>query len=162
MKLNAALKKLKASSVFKKFTKEHPDFYLVHAFKMLEEKESDWQIGYYSKKKDKMVVFDVGKKIILSPESEVFNKEGSVEGIDMAKVRVSSEKALETAERHIKKKYVGEQVTRRIVILQKIERLMWNLTFVTAAFNIINLKIDADSGKIFHDERTSILQLGKQ
>ena len=162
MQLKPAIKRLESSSIFKKFKKSHPDFYLVHAFMMVEQGLSPWQIGYYSKKKDRIVVFDVGDKIEQSPESEVFKKGGSVKKIDMGKVKVGFDKALEMAEKHVKEKYGGEPVNKRFAILQNLERLCWNITFVTAAFNLINMKLDAATGKMFHDEKTSILKLGKQ
>jgi len=162
MQLKLVIKKLEASSMFKKFKEKHPDFYLVHAFMMVEKGLSEWQIGYYSKKKDKIVVFDVGKEIQQNPESDVFKKGGSVKKVELDKVKMSFDDALELADKHIKKKYSAESVTKKIFILQKVDNLMWNVTFVTQAFNLINLKIDAATGKMFHDERTSILKLGKQ
>ncbi|MFH1506437.1 MAG: hypothetical protein ABIE94_05625 [archaeon] len=162
MQLKPAIERLEASSKFKKFKKTHPDFYLVHAFMMVEEGLCPWQIGYYSKKKDRIVVFDVAEDIKMSPESEVFKKGGSVKKIDLTKINISFDKALEIAEKHVKEKYSGEPVNKRFAILQELERLLWNVTFVTAAFNLINMKLDAETGDLFHDERTSILNLGKQ
>jgi len=50
-----------------------------------------------------------------------------------------------------------------IAILQNLENLgnVWNLTFVIAAFNTLNMKINAENGKIVEHKLSSILSFKK-
>lgn len=163
MLLKKAIKILEASKEFKKFQKKNPDFYLVHAFTIIENIQEDWQVGYYSKTKDRVVVFMVGKKITLSPEEEVFKKpEKKVSKLNIKKVKINLEKAVEKAQALVDTKYKGEIVNKTIVIVQNLKKELYNITLVTLAMNIINIRVDASNGDILHHTRQSIMGLGKQ
>ncbi len=109
MNFKEALEKLKKSKEFKSWIKEHKEAYLAHGFVMIDGKDStEWQIGYYVKKHDKMVSFFVEDEIKVSPETEVFKKEATeVNVLDDSKVKIEFKKAvgifkklqLETADR---------------------------------------------------------------
>ncbi|MFH1770165.1 MAG: hypothetical protein ABH828_01270 [archaeon] len=163
MLLKRAIEILEKSKEFKGFKKENPDFYLAHAFTIIDKIQEDWQIGYYSKTRDKVVVFIVGKKITITPEEEVFKKpEKKITGLDMKNVKIDLEKAVEQAQFLVDTKYKGEIVSKTIVIVQNLEKELYNMTLVTLAMNIINIKVDAVTGKVIHHERQSIMGLGKQ
>jgi len=178
MLLKTAVKKIESSKVFKDFKNRNPDFYLAHAFTIIDKIQQDWQTGYYSRTKDKVVVFMIGKEtqsrksagmpkekllsITRSQEEEVFKKPGErVKKLDLKKVKINLEKAIDISEKLLKKKYPAEIVTKTIVILQHLETELYNLTLVTKSLNIINIKIDANNGKVLHESRQSILGLKK-
>jgi hypothetical protein len=158
-----AIKKLEAYAPFKEFIKINKDSYLVHAFTMIEDASSklpidSWQIGYYDDKKDRITIFDVGKKITQSPDSEVFKKDKTIKRLDIKKISFELEKALELTNKTISEKYPTEIVSKKIILLQNIkEGTLWNITYVTMRFNVFNLKIDASSGEIVHTSFESLL-----
>ena len=52
----------------------------------------------------------------------------------------------------IDEKYNGEESTKKIIILQQFEAPTWNITYVTSAMNVLNVKIDATNGKIISEK----------
>ncbi|MFH1590142.1 MAG: hypothetical protein ABIB43_06260 [archaeon] len=163
MILKKAIEKIESSDVFKAFKKDNPDFYLAHAFTIIERVQQEWQVGYYSKTKDKVVVFLAKKEIEKSPEEEVFKKPGKkVKELKLANIKVGLERAIDISNKVIDEKYSAEYLTKTIVILQNLETEMYNLTLVSQSMNIINIKIDAKSGKVLSEGRQSIMGLRKE
>jgi len=164
MKLKEGIAKLEGSKVFKDFLDENPDHYLAHAFMMYGTDE--WQIGYYGKKEDKVVVFMVqeGEDVKRNPAEEVFKKpESKIKELNLEDVKIDLEEAIGIADKLMKEKYPVENVTKTIVIVQNLDKVVYNLTIVTHTFNIINVKINAGSGEIISESKHSILgDLGYQ
>ncbi len=153
MELKAVLKKLKESSEFKEWFKNNNHTYFSYAFTMIENNEqADWQIGYYDKKKNKVITFIVQEReITIKPEEDIFKKpDMEVKEIDMDKVKLKLDDVLDKADKLHKEKYSKELILKKIVILQNLEDFgnIWNLTFVTQSFSTLNIKIKTDDGKI--------------
>lgn len=162
MEVKKAIKKLEGSEEFKEFIKENPHYELAHAFTMINSVQGPWQIGYYSKEKDKVVVFEVDKKITRGEEEEVFKEPGKkVNGLDLEEVDITLEKAIDIANKTCKKKYPAEKVNKTIAILQTLKKAVFNITLTTASFNMINMRINAQTGKVENINIQSILTLGK-
>ncbi|MBU0472211.1 MAG: hypothetical protein KKF89_01065 [Nanoarchaeota archaeon] len=162
MLLKKAIEKIESSKAFKDFKEENPEFYLAHAFTIIDKIQQEWQVGYYGKKRDKVVVFITGETITKSPEEEIFKKPGHhVKELDLKKVKLTLETAINKAEELVKKKYSAEIVNKIICILQNLETELYNLTLITQAFNIINIRIDAKNGEVLRESRQSILGLKK-
>jgi hypothetical protein len=163
MILKDAIKKTEETKTYKDWAKKNKDYCLVHAFTMLDEqdKKYNWQLGYYSKEKDKLVVIETEPEIKIGSEEDVFKKEGVVNQLDFKKVKVSVQKAMTICDELLQKKYSAQTITKRIILLQKIEKEIYNLTLVTRAFGIINIKIDAVTGEVISDNIQSIMGLGK-
>ncbi|MBN2052443.1 PepSY domain-containing protein [Candidatus Woesearchaeota archaeon] len=164
MNIKDALKKVEASRAFKQFRKEHKDYYLVHCFAMVAEGEKDykWELGYYSEKRDKLVVFEAGQEITMRPEEDAFKKEGTIKKLELGKVKASVAKVLKACDELVQKKYPGKSITKRIIILQNLETQVYNITLVTLSFDILNIRVDAVSGKILSDNIQNIMSLGKR
>lgn len=163
MLLKTAIKHVETSNIFKEFKKENPEVFLAHAFTIIHNLQGDWQLGYYSKTKDKVVVFEIGKQITRSPEEEVFKKpEDRVKPLNMKNVSITLEDAIEIAEKLVKEKYSAEIVSKIIAILQNLGTEIFNLTLITQTFNIINVRIDSKTGKILSEARQSIMGLRKE
>jgi hypothetical protein len=157
MVLDKVMKQLESSKIFKEWRKENENYYLVHAFLMIDPKVKQvWQIGYYNKKNDKIVTFDVGDEIFQNPESDVFKKEGVVNPLDLKKVKVDYNKALKIAEKFAKEHYPNYKIGKKILILQNLDKEVWNMTFVGISFETLNIKIDAKEGKIFYHNLSKI------
>ncbi|MBU1198544.1 MAG: hypothetical protein KKF46_02475 [Nanoarchaeota archaeon] len=164
MILKDAVKKVEESKVFKAFIKEHSDYYLVHCFTMFDEGERKhkWELGYYSQKTDKMVVFETDPKVNMKPEEEAFKKEGTVKKLEISKVKISPSSALEISTGLVKNKYPAQLITKRIVILQNLDKQVYNITLISANFSILNIRIDSSTGEVLQDNIQNIMSLGKR
>jgi uncharacterized membrane protein YkoI len=75
---------------------------------------------------------------------------------------VSVGKALKACDELVASKYPGKSVTKRIIILQNLEAQVYNITLVTLSFDIINIKVDAVTGKVLADNIQNIMSLGRR
>jgi len=164
MIIKQIIKKVEANKLFKSFIKKHPDYFLAHCFAMASQgdKKFKWELGYYSEKTDKLVVFETEPNVNMRPEEEAFKKEGTIKKLDIKKVKVSITKAMKICDGIIDKKYPNRNITKSIIILQNLEKQMYNITFVTISFDILNIKIDASTGEVLSDNIQNIMGLGKQ
>ena len=161
MLLKKAIDKIEGSKVFKDFKKENTEYYLAHAFTMIDKVQGDWQVGYCNKN-DKVVVFEAGKEVEKKPEEKIFKKpDDTVNKLDLKKVELDLEKGVEIAEDLLEEKYKGEFVTKIIAILQNLETELYNITLVTQSFNLVNVRVDAKTGKVLKHSKESILGLKK-
>jgi len=153
-------KKLIESDEFKKFQENEEGFFLAHASIIKEVgKNATWEFGYYHAGRDRMVIFNT-EPISRSSEQEVFKKGLTINPLDISKVKVTYEQAMQIAEKVRQEKYKGEPINKYIVILQNLHKQVWNVTLITSAFNIINIKIDAKTGEVISTNKHSVLDLG--
>ena len=166
MDLKPVLRKLEESSDFKKWKQENKNTYLSYAFKIPQEMLSEWQIGFYNKKKDKITTFTIeGGNIKIKPEEGVFKKERTkVNEIQLTKVKLTFDDAIEKADEFQQKNYPRDKSIKTIVILQNMHNLgnIWNITYITKAFNTLNMKIDAENGKILQHQLSSVFSFRKE
>jgi len=141
--------------------------YLVHYFVMLDEefKPADsWQLGFYNKETTEIQTFSVSEPVLAVDKSKAFlhdNKE--VEKLDISKVKTNFTSAIEEAKKLRLEKYKSQQIARAIVILQSLDKkITWNITFFTLNFCVLNIKVDAESGKVYHHEFGSLLHWGNK
>ncbi|MBU1974915.1 MAG: hypothetical protein KKG59_00770 [Nanoarchaeota archaeon] len=153
MVLREIVKNVESSPEYKKFHKENPDYHLASVFSV---GNVEWNVGYYSKKSDKMVTFDTNP-IKMNPPDDVFKKEGTVHSLDMTKVKTRIDQVNRICDELTTKKYKTTDVTKKIIILQHHEQLIYNITLLTSTFNVINIRIDASNGNILHDSMSSAL-----
>jgi dynactin complex subunit len=133
MNFKEAIKKLDKSEIFKKETG-----ILSHAFIMPPNEE--WQLGFYNKKTDKVITYFVKETIEKSPPAEVM-KENPVNELNISKVNISLKEALEFAENE-----TNSEINKKIVVLQNIDiGQVWNITFLTKDFKVVNFKIDSEN-----------------
>jgi len=161
-----SVKKLEDSKEFKDFKKQNKEAYLAHVFYMLDEANQDIvQIGYYNKSKDRITTFVVeGDNITKNPEAEVFKEqEIMMKPIDLSKVKINVNEAVDIAEKLQKDKYKQEIPVKKIAILQHLPLgQVWNITFVTQTFKTLNIKIDSGTKKIVSEKLLSIIEFGKR
>jgi len=180
MALKDIIKKVEKNKSFKSFIKANPDYYLAHCFSMIDEGKKDkeekakgkgtgakkqavkWELGYYSLKTDKIVVFETEPKINMRPEEDAFKKEGIIKKLDIAKVKISISKALKVCDELVDKKYPNRSITKKIIILQNLDKQIYNITLVTLSFDILNIRIDAITGEVLSDNIQSIMTLGRK
>ena len=167
MDLKPALKKLEESQNFKTWRKKNKNTYISYAFKIPQEMGSnDWQFGFYNNKKDKITTFViVGDNIKIRPEEEIFKKEDmKVNEIQLDKVKLTFDNAIEKADEFQQKNFPKDKSIKTIAILQNSQELgnIWNITYITEAFNTLNMKIDASNGRMLEHNLSSILSFRKE
>lgn len=161
MSVKAQHQKLVENEVFAKWKQKNDHCYLAHAFMMLDaENNGEWQFGFYNDQTDLMITFfiDAGG-VSQSPETEIFkHEESKVRELNMDDVKVDFEESLAAADKCQNEDYKGEIPIKKIFILQNIEQgVVWNISYLTAKFNVLNLKIDASSKEILEHKKISML-----
>lgn len=146
--------------VFKEFKQAHPDAYLVHVFQMKKIKDLDEQVGYYDPKTKEVTTFSRDPVKLIASDKTFNPEQEDLKELDMKTVSVSVDEALAAAQKVLDKHYSAQNVTQEICILQHLDTQLWNLTLVTNAFNMINIRVDAASGKVTSHEQRSIMNLG--
>jgi hypothetical protein len=159
------IKQLESSEEFKDFKAKNKEAFLTHVFYMLDEANKNCvQIGYYNPKKDRITTFIVeGSCITKTAEAEVFKEQETVmKPLDMSRVKIDVSEAVEIAEKLQKDKYPADSPIKKIAILQHLPvGQVWNITFVTAIFKTLNIKIDSATKKVVSDKLISIAEFGK-
>ena len=166
MDLKPALKNLEESKEFKAWRKKNKNTYISYAFKIPQEMGSnDWQFGFYNSKKDKITTFVItGDSIKIRPEEEIFKKEDmKVKKIQLDKVNLTFDNAIGKADEFQQKNFSKDKSIKTIVILQNSQEFgnVWNITYITEAFNTLNMKIDASNGRMLEHNLSSILSFRK-
>jgi len=167
MDLKPTLKKLENSSNFKKWRQKNKNTYFSYAFRIPQEMESDdWQLGFYDKKKDRVTTFAIsGNDIDIKPEEEIFKKEDmKVNEIEIDKVKIKLDDVMAKANEFQENNFPNDKSVKTIVILQNMPKLgnIWNITYVTEAFNTLNMKIDASNGKVLEHNLSSVFSFKKE
>jgi hypothetical protein len=69
------------------------------------------------------------------------------------------DEALSKAQEVVKDNYPAHLLSKAIVLLQKLPEFgqIWNITVITHTFNVINIKIDAESSKVIKHGMESLL-----
>ena len=161
MDLKPALQKLEQSQYFRKWKQKNKNTYFSYAFKIPQEMhDDDWQLGFYNGKNEKITTFVIAKDSIgLRPEEDVFKKENtSVKKIELDRVKLTFDNAMSKAMEFQEKNYPKDKSVKTIAILLNMAGIgnVWNITYVTEAFNTLNIKIDASSGKVLEHNLASI------
>jgi uncharacterized membrane protein YkoI len=160
MEIKDLIKRLEESKEFKDWKEKNKDSFLAHIFKMLDDaNKDDWQIGFYNKD-DTMTTFIITPADIKIAETEnIFKKpEAKIQKLDLEKVKVDITKSLETAEKIQTTEYKQETPFKIITILQKLDLgQVYNITYVTQTFKVLNFKIDAKNGKVLKKTLQTIM-----
>jgi len=163
MKAKKALETLQASEEFKQWHKEHPNAFLSHVFCMLDDNKEDWQVGYHNRDDDMVTAFELKEKVnICEPEKPFKRDDYEVQELDIDNVKITLEKAVETAKGIQEEHYKGDLPFKTIIILQNIEEgQIYNITYVTLTFKTLNIKIDAATGEVKNHELVALIQTPK-
>jgi hypothetical protein len=166
MELKPALKKLEQSQDFRKWHDEHKYTYFSYAFKIPQEMPNEWQLGFYDRKKDRITTFVISNEgIRIRPEEEVFKKEETeVSKIQTDKIKLTFDNAMAKANEFQQKTFPKDKSIKTIAILQNIGKFgnVWNITYITEAFNTLNMKISASNGKVLEHNLSSVFSFRKE
>ena len=142
--------RLQDSESFKDWKKNNSESYLTHAFTMYETNQNNgWQFGYYDKTSDKITTFVMEEEIKTMPPAEVLKRDDLLNELDIQKVEIDLQNALNKASTIQKENYKGQDPMKIVVLLQNLkEGFVWNLTYLTVTFKTLNVKISAQSGDV--------------
>lgn len=166
MKLKDVIEKLEADSGFKEWREKNKQYFLAHAFMMMDkENENIWQIGYYDPKKDVVTTFIIeGDNVKISSELNVFKRPDSkVEELDISKVKIGTFEAIEKAEAVMAKEYSKAVPMKMFFIIQKLAEhgYIFNVTFITHDFKTINIRLSSENGEVLHHNMDTLLDFKK-
>ena len=161
MELQTLIQNLKEDVNFKAWHKQHADYFLATAFFMIHElKREPWQIGYYNPKQKKMVIFTPSEESWQhSGEQEILKSKEEIELLNIEKVTLSIEDALQQGEECLQE-YPSQRSTQQLFIVQqKKEETLFNITFFTQSLKTINVKMDAQTGKILQHSLQDLMKV---
>lgn len=156
------LERLAKSGEFRKWKQGHKGYFLAHFFKINEKgADSPWQIGYCNPESNSIASFSVAEeKAVFEDESKPFHKPGSkIDELKPEDIGIDYDVALEKAESVRKSKYKEESILKSFMILQSIEKKpMYNITFFTASFRSLNIKLSSKDGSVISDQLIDFLK----
>ena len=157
--IKSFLSALENSEQFNIWRESHKNAYLCSAFSIGPDIDKiTWQLDFYNPDDMKITSFVEQNNIIRNQEESVFKKpETQVKELNLSKVKVDLKKAIEKLERFKKKKYPKENSTQKIFVLQNLDSMLWNITYITSSFNIFIVKVDAVNGKIISSDLIPIM-----
>ncbi len=119
-----------------------------------------WQIDFYDKDSDKITSYLMESKIKVNENSEAFKKpETKIEILDIKEIKTSLNEAYKKAQKISELKM--EKPTKIIVTLQQQKKPVWNISFITERFNILNIRINAGTGRVMEEKLVSMLSFKK-
>jgi len=158
MDLHVTLADLTKHVLFKEWHSSNPNYFLAHAFVMLDEENKDtWQIGFYNAEKERMVTFIVSPNNVQKTEDQEILSSGTpIQRLLPEKVMLTVDDALQKAKACYDEHYKAEITVKQFFIIQTGKSCtMFNITYFTRAMKTINIKIDASTGQVFkHSSQT--------
>ncbi len=153
-KLKNTVEKVEECEDFVNWKSEHQEGYLVSAF--FNNKIGEWQIHYYDPAKDEMSVFNIENDVISIDSDEIFRKEKTkINELHLEDIKIES--VDELIKKLVDEKYNSEEEANKIIIIQQTEFPVWNVTYVTKALNVLNVRINAITGEIIEEHFESIM-----
>ncbi|MFH1173720.1 MAG: PepSY domain-containing protein [archaeon] len=147
-----AFSRLQESPLFAGHTK---DCYLVHVFSMFGQA---WQFGYYHPETDKVIVFTVADAVSVEPPQEAAKEGRTILQLHIENVTVSPDRALAILEKRRQAEFPADLPDKTILLLQRLDRPVWNITLITLTFAILNAKIDAETGEVLSLKKETLLR----
>jgi hypothetical protein len=167
MNIAELFSKLRQTEKFKDWQGKNPDAKPVHVFMMLEPgADVQFDIGFYDSDKKLMTSFVTNESfgnVSVNESKEIFAKDQqSIKPLDEEKVKLSFKDAFEISHKLQKEKYRQHEPIKEVVILQNLDvGQVWNITYITKTFETLNIKVDAENGKVVEDGLHKIFSFGK-
>mgnify|MGYP001066127870 CR=1 FL=1 len=164
--LKKIINNVMSSESFKEELGSSHDYYPAHIFLQLDknyEATNNCQVGFYSKEKDNLCMFEIIKEEsnFLAYE-EAFKEGGVIEELQIENEDVSFQTAKDKFLELCKEKYPAEIINNYIVIAQNIKgNNVLNCTAISLSFAMISIHIDIESLEIIFEQKNSILDLKK-
>ena len=153
--LKKKLGELKDSDRFKDWNKKHFDSYLCSIFA-----GEKLQFDFYDPEKDKITSFT--ENGIIEDQEILRREKKKLPELKLNTVKVDLEEIVKIIKKLINEKYKGENPNKKIIFLQGFEdKIVWNVTYITSNFNILNVKVDSINGEILYEKIESALNWKK-
>lgn len=141
-KLKKAISKLESSNI-------KPKGFLCNAFIMCEFSklyEQDWKLDFYDKETDTITSYTINDQITKEDvEDKIYKKDSEiVNELKIDQINPNFNNILQICKEEIKNNFPD----KIIIILQSNPEPVWNISFITKEFRLINIKIDAVTQKI--------------
>ncbi|MBS3108266.1 hypothetical protein J4409_00170 [Candidatus Woesearchaeota archaeon] len=155
---------LKNLEEFKEYKNKYPNSYLCAGFMIMESNDgSKWQLDYYCPDNDHITTFCLKDKVEVKESKAVHRDKKKIRELNLENVDIGLNEALEITSSLRDKNYPGEKANKIIVILQNIEKKeIWNVTYLTASFKVLNTNIDAQTGGIMKEKLENVLNFKLQ
>lgn len=161
MLIKTKLEKLKKDKIFKDWHNKNKHCFLAHIF-ISSNNLDEFHYGFYDKKTDKITSFIVNSEIKKSKAEEIFKKpDAKIAELKINEINLDIGQALEKAKEILNDKYKNEGIVKYFVILQVLDKQLYNMSHVTNTMFLINLKINAKDGKLLKENKTSLMQFRK-
>ncbi|MBI2175759.1 hypothetical protein HYU40_00200 [Candidatus Woesearchaeota archaeon] len=134
---------------------------------------NEWLLSYYDKDDDTFTTFSSlgGQR---ATKEQAFKKGKTLPELKTGSVKAEVWDSIRAAEEVRSKKYKGEGASSIIAILQplsgeeifagtdKAKKVagpipVWNITYITTSYNIVNIKVDAGTGKLLSDTMSGVM-----
>ena len=141
--------RLEGSKQFKQWKAKHRDAFFYLVFSMFGDKgEPEFELSYYSPLKREATIFLCGEEPSLKDTDKLFGDKAP-QRLSLTNVKIDFEKAMEKGRQFQEERYSGESPLKNIVMLQMIKgKPTWNITFFTVGFSTLNIRIDAEKGRV--------------
>ncbi len=157
MTFKEQLQKIKSTELYKDIDE---NAYLTHVSMIEEEnKKSSWEYGFFNPETQKITVIE-SEPLKLREPDDVLNRDGDVAELNLDEVELSVEELYKLVDKVAEDKNAS-LITKKILILQKLnEGVVWNVTYLTKDYNLLNIKVNAKNGAVLHTEFHSVFDLG--
>ncbi|MEK6932696.1 MAG: hypothetical protein AABW56_02780 [Nanoarchaeota archaeon] len=148
--------KLLNNKEFKSWKDKHKDAYLSSCVLMSDPGQKEiWNFDFYIPKKNKITTFSVDEKLEIKEDQKIFEQNHKkLKEINLEKIKFN----LNDVNKLIDKEFKNIKILKKIIILQYIETLLWNVSLLGTDFNLHNVRIDVENGKTLDKSSTSLLQ----
>ena len=143
------------SEKFKQFKEENSNSFLSSVFL-----DKTWQFNFSNDKK--ITTFFIKDSLVETEESDVYEINKEIKELNLEDVKINLEKAEELIKKVMEKEKINETVNKKIIILQQRQVPIWNLTYITSALNVFNIRINAISGEILEQKFENIMKFKGQ
>lgn len=166
MKINEIIKSVEASKEYNEFKKNNKDSFLLSLFFIVSPKfefEIE-QVNYFLPKDNKVMSFILNNDGIKTKLDELYNKQSHLEKTNNEldiRIKVDLEEMKSVIDEKISNKKNGD-LTKTILVFQELNgKPCWNLTFMFSGLKLLNIIIDAKTGKIDKEEVTNLADMMK-
>lgn len=131
-----------------------------YTFVKRDEEIGGWNLNYYDPAEKNTTNISINEKGSETGFAQEPFRRKPPQKLDIDEVEISSDKALEIADKEEKQKY-GKPVEKILLSLQKSTKgEVWKITFITKVLSIILVEIDAGTGEIIKSKMSYLFKPG--
>ncbi len=140
---------------------------LINAFFMQSQQvEPYWQFGYFDDETENITTYVMKPEGIIAqkPDETMKEPESVIHSLDMEGVTIFEVEAHKIAMGVVTIEYNAIPVSVQIYLLQNDAELgpIWNITFITNTYEVVNVKIDVREGVVLRHKKHSLLDMQAQ